>query len=257
VIKFDSIVNARDLGDYLLNDGRAIRKGLLLRTALLGEASDEDIRRLEEEYGISKVIDLRVPTEYKQLPDKIIPGAEYVHVELMSVNGRFYKGVFEMSLVEFLKSEGAHMLCDGFYVSFVDDPDCQENFARVFREIIDADGKPVLWHCSQGKDRTGLISAFILSALGADYDTILIDFGLSNLSYSDLVGRLKREVAKAGGGPGALNNVRTLMGVNTRLFIDALDFIDANYGGMQSYLRNQLLLSEEDIRILQDRYIAK
>lgn len=256
MLRFDSIENARDLGDYIIADGHKIRSGLLLRSARLAEASDEDIRKLKEDFGVSKVIDMRVEVEYSHAPDKDVPGAELFHIEIMSLNCRFYKGMSELPIIEFLKSPGADMLCDGFYVSFVDDPDCQEQFARVLREIITADGA-VLWHCAQGKDRTGLVAAFILFALGADYDTVLLDFITSNITYEPVLSRLKKEIAAAGGDANALKNAQTLIGVNTRLFIDALDWIDSHYGGMQSYLHNELKLSDEDILTLKRKYIVQ
>lgn len=254
MLKFDSIENARDLGDYITAEGYKIRSGMLLRTALLADASDEDLRRLKEEFGVCKVIDMRVEVEYSHNPDRNIPGIEPLHIEIMTLNCRFYKGMSELPIIEFLKSPGADMLCDGFYVSFVDDPDCQEQFARVLREIITADGA-VLWHCAQGKDRTGLVAAFILFALGADYDTVLLDFITSNITYEPLLSRLKKEITAAGGDANALKNAQTLFGVNTRLFIDALDWIDARYGGMNAYLNNQLKVSDEDIRLLKKKYL--
>lgn len=256
MLRFDSIENARDLGDYIVADGHKIRSGLLLRTALLADASDEDLRRLKDDFGVCKVIDMRVEVEYTHAPDRVMPGVEYHHIGIMSLNCRFYKGMAELPIIEFLKSPGADMLCDGFYVSFVDDPDCQEQFARVLREIITAKGA-VLWHCAQGKDRTGLVAAFILFALGADYDTVLLDFITSNITYESVLSRLKKEISAAGGDENALKNAQTLIGVNTRLFIDALDWIDSRYGGMQSYLRNQLKLSNEDILTLKEKYIVQ
>ena len=75
-LKFDRIVNARDLGG-LPAGGRKVRPGCLLRTAFLAEASDSDVRKLQE-MNLRAIFDFRSLQESKAAPDREVPGAEII-----------------------------------------------------------------------------------------------------------------------------------------------------------------------------------
>lgn len=264
MISFDKIPNARDLGGIRTTDGRTVRSGLLLRTGLLADASDNDIRRLSEDYRVAKVIDLRSDFEAGKMPDRCVPGAEYAHVEIITFNGHLFKGMhafaetsssFEEGMARFIMTPAAKMICEGFYVSFVDDPDCQESLGAFFRELLASRGT-VLWHCTQGKDRTGLCTALLLSALGVGRDEIMADYLLTNDFYRQDIRTVGDIVRSLGGGDEEMNCVLTLVGVNGKLFTDALDLIDSKYGGPGDYLKKQLRVSEEDISGLRLRYLT-
>jgi len=257
-------MNARELGGVRVRDGRQVRSGLLFRTAHLGEASDGDLEKLQE-LGVRGVIDLRSAYESGKMPDRTLPGAWHTQVEVLSLNGHLFKGMskvfekacsFEEGMAEFVMSEAAKMLCDGFYVSFVDDPESQASFARFFREILSSGGSPVLWHCTQGKDRTGLAAAFLLFALGASRAAVVEEFALSNVYYGNDMARIKAMVAEKGGGEEEFNCIDTLVGVNVRSFNEGLDWIDANYGGMDSYLASRLELTPDDASRLRELYLV-
>ena len=70
-ITFTGIINARDLGGLTTREGKTIRKGLLLRTANLSQATETDLDKLRQDYRLSTVIDLRTAVERKEKPDRI------------------------------------------------------------------------------------------------------------------------------------------------------------------------------------------
>ena len=76
-ILFDNIVNARDLGGMTGHEGRTVRSGMLIRSAHLHDASDADIRRLQEEYRLRRVFDFRSLGEAQFLPDREVEGATH------------------------------------------------------------------------------------------------------------------------------------------------------------------------------------
>ena len=136
----------------------------------------------------------------------------------------------------------------------------KETFGRylsddIVREILDTPDGAVLWHCSQGKDRTGIGAALILGALGADRQTIIDDFALSYEPYRPLVETLCEEAARIGAGEDEFDVIRAFMGVSVRNFTATMDLIDSKYRGMHSYLTETLLLSEEDLATLRTRYL--
>ena len=142
------------------------------------------------------------------------------------------------------------------YPSLIRSEYSQLQYATFMRLIVEApeDGG-VLWHCFQGKDRTGWGAAFLLSALGVQRDDIIADFDLSNKAYQGLVNRLVKKVEQRGGGDNEKEVVRAFMGVSTRNFIRTLDLIDCEYGGMPGYLHEQLMLTDDDIELLRTRFL--
>ena len=142
------------------------------------------------------------------------------------------------------------------YPSLIRSEYSQLQYAAFLRLIVEApeDGG-ILWHCAQGKDRTGWGAAFLLFALGVDKDTIIADFEVSNNAYRPLVERLNRDVMMRGGGEDEMAVIQAFMGVSTANFIRTLGIIDDEFGGMTNYLHNMLFLGSDDLKILRNRFL--
>ena len=132
----------------------------------------------------------------------------------------------------------------------------QLQYAAFLRLIIEApeDGG-ILWHCAQGKDRTGWGAAFLMFALGVERETVIADFDVSNEAYRTIVDRLNADVLAQGGGEAEMAVIQAFMGVSTPNFISTLNLIDREFGGMTKYLQEILCLSHEDIQLLRKRYL--
>ena len=141
------------------------------------------------------------------------------------------------------------------YPSLVISEFSQLQYATFLNKILETPDGAVLWHCSQGKDRTGIGAAFLLGALGADRETIVADFDRSNDSYRPLVDRFCAEIDALGGGEEQKDVVRAFMGVSTRNFCRTLDLIDAQWGSLGNYIATCLGLTEDDCRVLRERYL--
>jgi len=142
------------------------------------------------------------------------------------------------------------------YPSLIRSEFSQLQYAAFMRLIIEApeDGG-ILWHCAQGKDRTGWGAAFLMFALGVDREAIIADFDQSNNAYKVLVDRLNNEIIANGGGEKEMEVIQAFMGVSTVNFVRTLDLIDREFGGMIQYLHEILLLTHEDIQILRKRFL--
>jgi len=261
MMKFEKIANARDLGG-LKAGGKTIREGLLLRSAGLGRATDDDLEELRR-MGVRHVVDMRTMFEAEHTPDRKVPGAEYTILEIGRYDGgpyitmgRYFTTIHppQEAMARFILTDDAKEMCKDFYIKMVTFGHTQEAYSKFLRILLETDG-PVLWHCTQGKDRTGLGAAFILGALGADEDTIVDDFAVTNLNYSEQMAWMRKELKERGAGDAEMVCVDTLVGVNVKEFRAAMDKLESEYGGMQSYLRNQLKLSDEDIRKLKEKYL--
>ena len=142
------------------------------------------------------------------------------------------------------------------YPSLIRSEFSQLQYATFLRLIVEApeDGG-VLWHCFQGKDRTGWGAAYLLFALGVEREAVIADFDLSNTAYRELVARLNAEIEARGGGDAEKEVVLAFMGVSTPNFIRTLDLIDREFGGMMNYIHDALCLSTDDIHLLRHRFL--
>ena len=262
------IVNARDLGDYVMQDGRKVRDGLLLRSAHLAEATDADLQYLSQ-LPTAAVIDMRKEDEKKGKVDRTVPGAEYIPLPI-DATGNAGAGMtekekkkftghkkFEVKKIIFAAAfnKKAQEVAREMYPILLFRPESQEQFAAFFRHVLAAEKGAVLYHCSQGKDRTGIASALILAALGADRETIVADFDATNKVYEADVKKYTRRVRFWGGKDEEVGVVKAFLGCNTDNFIQALDRIDREYGSLDAYLHGPMGLSDEDIRTLRARYL--
>ena len=263
-IIFDNIINARDLGGLTGHEGRKVRSGLLLRTAHLHDVTDEDISRLQNEFHLRRVFDFRSLSEAEFLPDREVPGATHhllptidLSAERMTEQPIPQEAFLDLErhIVNYSFYPEVQQMASDMYPSLIHSEYSQLQYAAFLRLIVETPEGAVLWHCFQGKDRTGWGAAFILAALGVDRDTIIADFDRSNDAYRNQVERLNQDIVSRGGGEAEMDVVQAFMGVSTKNFRNTLDLIDREFGGMTSYLRNQLLLSKEDIHSLRKRYL--
>ena len=264
------IVNARDLGGYTMLDGRIVQSGRLLRAAHLADATDEDIRNLER-LPVTAVIDFRKEQEKVGKVDREVPGARYVSLPVdpsgnaMATATEEEKKKFSgqkkfdvRKVIVFAAfNKKAQAVAREMYPTLLFDPDCQQQFARFFRLVLETENGAVLFHCTQGKDRTGIASALLLAALGADRETIVADFDATNRVYEKDVRKYSRRVKFWGGKEEEVGVVKAFLGCNTENFIKALDRIDQEFGSLQAYLKGPIGLTDADIQTLRERYLAQ
>lgn len=264
-VSFDNIVNARDLGEMIGAGGRQIRPHRILRTAHLHDASPEDLRRLHEEYNLVRVFDFRSLGEAEALPDQPVEGATHHLLPTIDLSAEklteqpIPQEAFldlETHIVNYSFYPEVQAMAANMYPSLIRSEYSQLQYATFLRLIVESpeDGG-VLWHCFQGKDRTGWGAAYLLFALGVDREAVIADFDLSNEAYRSLVERLDQEIIRRGGGEAEMEVVQAFMGVSTANFIRTLDLIDREFGGMMSYLHNELMLSPDDIHLLRRRFL--
>lgn len=242
-ISFDGTINARDLGGLPLQDGKRVKSGLLLRTAELSTLSDEDIKKLQS-LRLARVFDFRDNSECEKSPDREIEGAIYRHIsvlpELPDKSARFRDltpQMLEGTFMEMYRTLAAHEHCAAAYREF-------------FRGALEANGRCLLWHCTQGKDRTGIAAILMLTALGAEKEVILEDYFLSNDGLRPKFDGLRargfsdREIA-------SLEKVYFVM---PRCVNTWFETVEKLYGSPENYLHRALGLSDADMEKLKEYY---
>ena len=267
-IPVNGIVNARDLGGYIMQDGRRLRDGAFIRAAHLADATDADLEHLSS-IPIAKVIDFRKDIEMNGKTDRLVPGAEYIRLEI-DASGKIvsqatedekklFTGNKQFDVKKFMVMAAfnpmAQRIAQLMYPNLTNDPECQKQFSLFFRLILETENGAILYHCTQGKDRTGFASALILAALGADRDTIVADFDATNRVYEEDVRQCCQNVCLMGGKEKEIATVKSFLGANTDNFIKALDSIDKDYGSIEAYLKGPIGLTDQDIITLRERYL--
>ncbi|MBQ9632439.1 MAG: tyrosine-protein phosphatase [Lachnospiraceae bacterium] len=260
--------NARQLGGYTAEDGRKIREGVLLRTAALGQASEEDVAKLTEDYHLATVIDLRSSRELEAAPDLTIPDVNNLHVPIMDeakmreamsqLSPEEREGLDLTSKLDQLKlAMKAGIISDHMYIDFLSGEQGKKGYTQFFQELLALpEGQSLLFHCTQGKDRTGCAAMLILSALGVDEDTIMKDYLLTNTFNSKLIEQERRMLTEQGYEGEELGLMMTAMDeVDPQYMINALDWLKEDYGSVKGYITEELGISEEQIEELKDKFL--
>ena len=241
--ELEGVENVRELGGLARPDGRRVRERMLFRTGHLGNASAQAIQTLEQ-WGVSLVVDMRDERERRRSPDKTVAGAENVWLPPAADLKTLFSGFPN------IPSE-VHTAFHDFYRYLSLAPDAIEAYAGFFRRLIAAEGRPVLWHCTQGKDRTGVGTMLLLSALGFDRETVMEEYLLTNQFAARQMEGLR--LARASEEEIALmGEIFPVFEENARHWFDC---IDIEYGSVQTYLELALGVTPEDVAKLEDWYL--
>jgi len=146
----------------------------------------------------------------------------------------------------------------GMYVRVVTEDQPLAAFGRIFTRLAEDDGAlPVLFHCSGGKDRTGVTCALILSALGVAREDVVADFMLTQLYYdsaANLGQRVSQIVAEADDGFWSEAALRPIFGVERGYIDKALAHVDAA-GGAEAFLAQRSRVSADTLDRVRDRLL--
>jgi protein-tyrosine phosphatase len=237
-LAWDGCWNVRDLGGIPLEQGGETRRGVLVRADNVRRLTDAGWRSLAD-HGVTRVVDLRLQTEVAADPPREVD-VDVVHVSLVGdVDPAFHEQV-----TPYVEADDELGYYRWVYAWILDER--AASFAEALAAIADADG-PVVFHCAGGKDRTGLVAAFLLRLAGVSIDEVVRDYALSSemlaaepRAWPDEEDRAHREFLE-----------RSPAGVMRW----ALEHVDRKYGGVESYLR-AAGLSAERIAQLRDRLAA-
>ncbi|MDE1178206.1 MAG: tyrosine-protein phosphatase [Edaphobacter sp.] len=176
--------NFRDIGGYETADGRFVRWGLFYRSGVLSGLTPADLQYLAQ-LNIRVVCDFRTKEENDVAPEKWVddPSVQRVSLPIGSDPNRKSNNVsLQQLLAGHPTAEQLRERMRATYGSFVFSSGDQ--FATLFRQVNN-DHLPLLYHCTAGKDRTGIFSALLLLTLGVPEKTVLEDYALTNQYLHD------------------------------------------------------------------------
>ena len=258
------------MGGYKTEDGRTVRHGILLRTAKLSGATEEDIQKLISEYHPAVVVDFRTGTEIEKNPDPDISGARRLNLQI--IDDEETPLLEEMAAeIETLTDQNGEisktdmlrlairygLFTDQMYVDFLSSDKGKAGYRQFFDELLDLpDGRAILFHCSEGKDRTGCAAMLILYALGVDEDSIMEDFLLTNVFNAALIEEDRRILEAEGISEEEMETYLPMMDqVNTALMAAAIAWMTENCGSPIGYITQELGVTEDEIAVLRNKFL--
>lgn len=225
--------NFRDLS-YL-----GLKEGMICRSDVLYQLSSEEKKFLKKDHNIRITIDLRRKEERHRLKDSFIFGTRHYALPLAAGG--------EIKTIELMGMTLPDM--KAFYKEIVG-PSKKKIWTKIFKLLLKNNNKGILYHCSSGKDRTGVLTAVILYVLGFDKETIYQDYLLTNespLYYKEHV-------------PEQLNDEQKEAFLEyfkaRKEYLDiSFNEIDAQFGSLDNFLVENCSLNEEKIKRLKAKYL--
>lgn len=221
--------NVRDLGGYPTRDGKQTKWRRLFRAGDLNKLTQNDLQYLQD-IPLLTTIDFRNSGEVNDAPDKKPESLkEYIWLPI---------NAGDMSDIKVTDAASIPQVMEDAYRTII--RKYQDKYKDFFRILAVEENAPILFHCSAGKDRTGIAAALTLAALGVDHKTIIEDY---LLSAEYLKGKYDFLIQKYP----ALEPLTT---VRPEYLNAALQTIDEEYGGMEHFLKYNLEIDLEKMKRL-------
>lgn len=255
-LPFDAITNARDLAGIEAEQGKVIRAEKLIRSAKLSKASELDRQTLSNMH-VTDIVDLRTEWERTTEHDRHIEGAKHIPNPVFDEHDLKKAAGSNEKLVE-MAALDSRTLMNATYSNMVTSPDAIHAWKKFFQVLKDAEGG-VLWHCTQGKDRTGMAAALIEHALGVDEALIHDDYLQTNLYMDTPQAHRERIMASklfSHDKPIADEDISTYLYAHDSYYDAMNKAIEENYGSWDAYLREAIGLEDADFDYLKEKYLV-
>ena len=264
-LNMSCISNARELGGYKTRDGKVVRNGVLFRTAVLTDMSEEALDVLLNQYNLAAIIDLRASYELDEEPEPVIDGVAQYNFKIMDEQLMAQRAA---SIYDILKDPNVNpvkrmtvllesgIISDQMYVEFLQGETGKNGFREFFRVLLETpEGSAVLWHCTNGKDRTGVAAMLLLGVLNVDEETIMEDYMLTNVFFEKEINAMRQQLGAYIQDKELLEELLvTGRGVYAPYMQNAIDYIKENYGDIPGYVKSELGFTDADIEKLQSLY---
>ena len=226
-----------------------MRKGVLFRGESLYRLSKKDVKLFMEQLHVTAVVDLRSPQERESKMDRDLPGVTNIHLPLITMEemGASSEKEAKRNILKTHKLPDMHQ----YYQRFVA-PERKDSWTGIFDLLLNHEEGGILFHCTAGKDRTGIVAAVILTVLGIDKETIMKDYLLTNEHtvfpfayrlFSLTLDKKTRQELKE-------------YVLAKEVYIEAaFKQIDATYGGIEGFLRKCCGLNDDKIALLRKKYL--
>ena len=241
-IPIPTLPNLRDLGGWPTADGRRVRHGVAFRSTDLDRLDEMGLQSVGR-LGLRTIIDLRTQPERSEHPDRVPVGVRRVVCDVLA--GATDSAPAQLPRVMANPKDAAAILGDGKaaalfergYRDIVSLPSALAAFRGFFMTLADAEQRPVLFHCSTGKDRTGWAAAVTLTLAGVSECDVMREYMLTNDQLLPALQSVLDDFQAAGGDPSLLLPV---LGVRPEYLETAFDEMRQKFGSAEAYLSKGL-----------------
>ncbi|WP_376701336.1 tyrosine-protein phosphatase [Listeria booriae] len=230
-IPLEGCFNFRDLGGYVNTAGKTVKWGKLYRSSLLTNITEKDKDTLEK-LGVSWICDLRSTSEIAAKPTPALAHIKNRHIPI----GTAKNESTESQKIDIPDDHRVYEpLMGESYRVFVQSKD---GFREIFNDIIEKEEVPFLFHCTAGKDRTGVLGALLLKLLDIPENTILADYELTNQYADNILGEMQGLVNAFSNSEKKidLENFRPMAEARPAYLEIAFDEMQKEYGSVDAYL---------------------
>ncbi|WP_442588984.1 tyrosine-protein phosphatase [Pedobacter sp. AW31-3R] len=235
--------NFRDIGGYKTTDGREVVWGKVYRSAAIDKLSDADVELLGKK-GIYTVVDFRGTAEAAAAPDRLPKNTDYTlspagsenlpdaaHMVTLLKEGNFLEKMYG---AEGIKYAG-------------------DRFRPLFMKLLTVNKKEaVMYHCTGGRDRTGMATALLLYILKVPQETIEADYVASNVYLEKMYRNMFAPLAKMSGL--TEEAVEKEMALRPELIRSFFKAINTQYGSVENFLQQEMAVGPKEIAALRATY---
>lgn len=247
--------NFRDLGGYRTASGKTVKRGIVFRSSKLSALTPVDWAKVQT-LGVGHVYDLRTVEERQAEPDAWPAPAPPAYGSP--------KPDMSASIAGMKKAGTDARAVRASIIHFYGDMPTiyAPEYAAFFHGLADGD-KPVVVHCTAGKDRTGVASALLLTALGVPRTTVVDDYQLTERLLPQAPMQTSGKPGASIGGKGAAAMLamppatqKAMWAADAAYVAAALDAVKRRYGSIDGYMRKALGMSDAEIARLRKRLLS-
>ena len=252
--------NTRDLGGLKTADGRTIRSGRLIRSGALGQLTEQDVLFLQA-IPLRSVVDFRTEREISEKPDLSIPGAKQVHCPILPQLTGVTRELGDDGIPAYFRMAmeigmNAKTWMAGLYRPLVESEYSQSHYREFFKILMEHTEGALLYHCTIGKDRVGVGTMLLLSALGVDRNTIMEDYLLTTPYTAQNRAAVCREALAFSDDPAAQFALKAFESAHESYLNAAFESIERSHGTIDAYLTDVIDVGPDEREILRSLYLA-
>ncbi len=244
LIQLENSINIRDIGGYTGYQGGKVKWRKVLRSEELAHLSDRDVEFFKD-LKLQHVFDFRNEEKAKKQVDRLPDFTRY------HLNPIFDPVNMSKEPDYFTQPGAVDQFMRGIYKLQTEEK--AQEFAYVLKYLTAPHEYPLLYHCTNGKDRTGFMTYLILSILGVKEDTIMSDYTLTNLTFDEsyhLLGNIMSEELGIDN-----HHLWEFYGVKPDWLQISIDYITDKFGTVEEYLLYETDLTKTDFKKIRDNLL--
>ena len=242
MLSISSVSNFRDVAI-----GPKMKKNLLFRCAKLSTLNNEDIVKLEniKPYAI---IDFRDPKEIKKAPDNLSDNLFSKYVSLPISASTLNRMVAEKNIQGDNRLTYENVMEESYKLYLNNHKHVWKEFINI---LLNSNSNPIIFHCSAGKDRTGIASYIIQSLLNSSIELIYENYLLSNQLLSSIAATAEQTTSSKNDDLKITNVMLKALGKVQKSYLNSAIYeIKEKYQTLEMYIFNELGFNENDIKKL-------